>query len=109
MTLSRVFQAVAFAVNAPDFEILGSQFTASKALGMGISIIVSYVAFRNEKVNQFSSEVVAELKKVTWPGKEETKKATIVVIITTLIIALLLGIFDGIWGWATGHLYPSSL
>ena len=108
VTLSRIFQAIAFAVNAPDFEILGSQFTASKALGMGISLVVTYVAFKNQRVNQFSSEVVAELKKVTWPGKDETKHATFVVIITTLIIALILGLFDAVWGWATSHIYPSA-
>ena len=107
VTLSRIFQAVAFALNAPDIELLGSQFTLSKAVSMGISLAVAFVAFKNERVNQFSSEVVAELRKVTWPGKEETKQATIVVIITTLIIALILGLFDALWGWATSFIYPS--
>ena len=105
VTLSRILQALAFAMNAPDIELIGSQFTLSKAISMAFSIGVAFVAFKNEKVNQFSSEVVAELRKVTWPGKEETKQATIVVIITTLIIALILGLFDALWGWATGFIY----
>jgi preprotein translocase subunit SecE len=107
VTLSRLFQALAFALNAPDVELLGSQFTLSKAVSMGLSVFIAYAAFKNERVNQFSSEVVAELRKVTWPGKEETKHQTVVVIITTLVIALLLGLFDAVWGWATGHIYPS--
>ena len=108
VTLSRIFQAVAFALNAPDIELLGSQFTLSKAVSMGISLAIAFVAFKNERVNQFCSEVVAELRKVTWPGKEETKQATFVVIITTLIIALILGLFDAVWGWATSFIYPSA-
>jgi preprotein translocase subunit SecE len=103
--LSKFFNAVAFAFNIPDFEILGSQFTASTGLGLLIAASSAFFAFKNARVNAFSGEVVAELKKVTWPTKEETKSATTVVIITTLIIAAILGLFDAVWGTLTGLLY----
>ena len=48
VTLSRIFQAVAFALNAPDIELLGSQFTLSKAISMGISLAGVFVAVQNE-------------------------------------------------------------
>lgn len=39
-------------------------------------------------------DVYSELKKVTWPTKEETLKLTGVVIIISLIISLYIGIID---------------
>ena len=95
-TLSKLFNAIAFAFNIPDFEILGSQFTASTALGLVLATVTAVVAFKNETANAYSGEVVAELKKVTWPSKEETKSQTVVIIITTLIITTILGLFDAV-------------
>lgn len=104
-TLSKILAALAFAVDAPDFEILGSQFTLTTLLGLGIAAGSSFVAFKNEKVYGFSAEVVSELKKVTWPTKEETRTATIVVIVTTVVIAMILGVFDAVWAALTGMIY----
>ncbi len=42
----------------------------------------------------FFSDIRAELKKVTWPSREETIKLTAVVIIVSLIIAAYIGIID---------------
>lgn len=100
-TLSKILGALAFAINAPDYEILGSDFTLTTVVGLGLAAGFSYFAFKNERWYGFSSEVVAELKKVTWPTKDETRTATIVVIITTLIIAAILGVFDLVWGALT--------
>jgi preprotein translocase subunit SecE len=43
---------------------------------------------------KFMAEVVAELKKVTWPTRQETIKLTMVVISVTLIIGLFVGGLD---------------
>ncbi len=46
-------------------------------------------------INQgVGSDVVTELKKVTWPTKKETVRLTTVVIVTSLIIGLYIGIID---------------
>ena len=104
-TLSKLLQALAYAVNAPDFEVIGSQFTATTAIGLVVSAAAGWICFKNERVYGFSAEVVAELKKVTWPTRDETRSATIVVVITTLIIAGILGVFDMVWANVTGLLY----
>lgn len=39
-------------------------------------------------------DVVEELKKVTWPSKQQTIRLTSVVIIISLIIGLYIGIID---------------
>ena len=49
---------------------------------------------RNQRVVEFSIEVVAELAKVTWPNKDETIHASTTVVVTTVLIATLLGIYD---------------
>jgi preprotein translocase subunit SecE len=46
------------------------------------------------KIIAFFQESFAELKKVTWPSREETVASTKVVIVSTIIIAMLLGLVD---------------
>ncbi len=46
------------------------------------------------KTQQFLSEVVRELKQVTWPNRKETLGATGVVLILVIIIASYLGLVD---------------
>jgi preprotein translocase subunit SecE len=40
-----------------------------------------------EKIINFVNDVVKEMKKVTWPTKEELKESTAIVIIVCLILA----------------------
>jgi preprotein translocase subunit SecE len=42
----------------------------------------------------FFQESFAELKKVTWPSRDEAQQSTRVVLISTLIIAAILGLVD---------------
>lgn len=51
-----------------------------------------------------ANEVVEELSKVTWPTREETGSATVVVIVTVLICSAYLGVFDAFWLWVTDWL-----
>lgn len=46
------------------------------------------------KKNNLASGVVEELKKVTWPTKNETIRLTIIVVGISLIIGLYIGIID---------------
>jgi preprotein translocase subunit SecE len=46
------------------------------------------------RFRQFITEVVAELKKTTWPGRREVYGTTVVVIVTVLICALYLWVVD---------------
>ncbi len=42
----------------------------------------------------FASDVVEELKKVSWPSKNETIRLTMIVVGISLIIGLYVGIID---------------
>ena len=45
----------------------------------------------------FLKEVKSEVKRITWPSKDETKKAFIAVIVFTLMYTILVGGLDFIF------------
>lgn len=45
---------------------------------------------------QFFGEVVGELKKVTWPTRDETMKLTAVVIALSVIVGMFIGGLDAL-------------
>jgi preprotein translocase subunit SecE len=47
-----------------------------------------------KKIILFFQESYAELRKVTWPSREEAVASTKVVLVSTIIIALMLGLVD---------------
>ncbi|RKX28425.1 MAG: preprotein translocase subunit SecE, partial [Candidatus Zixiibacteriota bacterium] len=51
-----------------------------------------------EKIKKFLKEVNAELRKVTWPTKDELIGSTIVVVVVSLVIAIFIGIVDRLLG-----------
>jgi len=46
------------------------------------------------KITTFLTEVKEELKKVTWPSKDDTIGTTAVVIVLVIVISIFLGIVD---------------
>lgn len=46
------------------------------------------------RVATFYQEVVTEMRKVTWPDREQLKDTTIKIIIFVLFIAAILGLVD---------------
>jgi len=49
-----------------------------------------------EKAKKFVSDVVVEMKKVSWPTRTELRGSTMVVIVTVIIIAIFIGMVDRI-------------
>lgn len=47
-----------------------------------------------KRIISFFKESYAELKKVTWPSREEALASTRVVLVSTILIALMLGVVD---------------
>lgn len=68
------------------------------------ALVMFMVLLRNPKVNAVMDEVVLELKKVTWPGKDDVMKSTWVVLVCIVIISLILAGFDVLWGKVIGYL-----
>ncbi|HCX28146.1 MAG TPA: preprotein translocase subunit SecE [Candidatus Portnoybacteria bacterium] len=51
------------------------------------------------RIGKFFKEVRLELKKVTWPSRQETINYTLMVIGISLAVALFLGLLDFLFFW----------
>jgi len=49
-----------------------------------------------KRLVEFIKQSISELKKVSWPTKEELKTSTYIVLITLVFISLFLGVVDKI-------------
>lgn len=49
-----------------------------------------------ERIKLFLSETRTELKKVTWPTRQELRESTWVVIISTFLVTIFIGVVDQI-------------
>ena len=74
-------------------------------VAVAVGLASTYLAYQNDRVRDFATEVVTELSKVTWPTREETWYSTLVVITASAIAAVYTGVFDAIWSALTDLVY----
>jgi preprotein translocase subunit SecE len=74
---------------------------ASALGGLAVGILTFFILNRNRAAYLFTDEVVAELRKVVWPDKQETVRSTLVVVSFMVIVAGALGLYDYIWAGIT--------
>lgn len=60
-----------------------------------------------KRLRQFVNEVIAELKKTTWPAKKEVYGTTVVVIVTVLICAFYLWVVDLVLSKGMGKIFEA--
>jgi len=91
-----IFQSVWVLADLPaphDWVLSPPDFIA---IGGGIAIFV--ILLKNTRVNTFTNEVINELGKVVWPNRKETVISTGVVSVLVGICAIILFLFDTLWG-----------
>ena len=49
-----------------------------------------------EKIKHFFNETRVEMRKVTWPTRDELKESTKIVIVATFVVTVFIGIIDQI-------------
>ncbi len=57
------------------------------------------------KIKKFVNEVTSEMKKVSWPTKEQLRESTVVVIVVTAIITAFTFIVDEIMAIVMNAIY----
>lgn len=67
-------------------------------------VVTFGILLKHPKVNEVMDEVVSELKKVSWPSKDDVIKSTWVVMVCILICSFILAGFDLLWGKLIGLL-----
>ena len=75
------------------------------AVAVAVALAGTVLAYQNDRVRDFATEVVTELSKVTWPTREETWYSTVVVLTASFIAAVYTGMFDAIWSAITDLVY----
>ena len=70
-----------------------------------LSGFIGYQSDFGKLVYSYISDSKVEIKKVTWPTKQETTQTTLGVIVVVIIFGILLWLFDMLLGWAIGTLY----
>ena len=70
---------------------------------------LTWYLYQPEEYRGFLSEVVIELKKVTWPDWDETRRSTLIVIVFTVVLAGFLWISDAVWEYLTGLLLTPGM
>ena len=70
-----------------------------------LSGFIGYQSDFGKLVYSYVTDSKIELKKVTWPTKQETTQTTLGVIFIVIIVGILLWLFDMLLGWAIGTLY----
>ena len=80
-----------------------------RVVGMiAVLILSGYIVYQSDfgkLVYSYVTDSKIELKKVTWPTKQETTQTTLGVIFVVIIVGILLWLFDMLLGWAIGTLY----
>ncbi len=102
--LERVLQLVFNAAGLNDRAVF-SDWNVSTVVGFAIAAITAIVVWRIPKTQQVSLEIALELRRVTWPSMRETRAATVAVIVASAVAAVVLGLFDVVWGWLSAQLY----
>jgi preprotein translocase subunit SecE len=55
----------------------------------------------------FVRGVIAELRRVTWPTREEWMSATLMTILLVLVIGLFTFVLDQLFGWLFSLIHPA--
>jgi preprotein translocase subunit SecE len=88
---------------------LAGDWTWCSVIGLALAAAAGAWLWLTPKTHDVSLEIVAELRKVSWPAFPETRAATIAVIVASLIAAVLLGLFDVFWQFLTDKIQNPTL
>lgn len=87
------------------------------AIGAGVVLVGAAALIRwrqpvfaaTTRAAHYLDEVRAEVRKVTWPGVEELRKSTVVIIIFLVILGIIIGFMDIVFSYLLvnlpGHLF----
>ena len=67
-----------------------------------VLVVGWWLSFRLVNMPRFADFLIAveaEMSKVTWPTRKELFRGSVVVIVTLVSLALVLTVYDFVWGW----------
>jgi preprotein translocase subunit SecE len=103
VTLRSVIMELLPVLGLPDLTLF-HVISVSTASASVLAIIALFVLLRRREAVSFVDEVITELRRVTWPGREETVNNTTVVIGVVAVLSSVLAFYDFLWAKVTGLL-----
>lgn len=83
-----------FASNVSVFyRVLGLLVLAALAVFIGLK------TYKGQLFFNLAKSARAEIRKVVWPTRQETKQTTLIVVVVVLVTALILWGLDTLFGW----------
>jgi len=84
------------------FDAIGPGVDRPVAAGIRLSTVVGLLIagaliawlWKNEAIHEWTTEVVEQLAKVTWPDADETRRSTTIVIGFSIVLGCLLALMD---------------
>lgn len=67
-----------------------------------LAVLAIFIGLKTQKGQGFfnlAKSARAEIRKVVWPTRQETKQTTLIVVVVVLITALVLWGLDTLFGW----------
>jgi len=52
-----------------------------------------------KELKDFAEGVQVEMRRVTWPDREQLRNATAVVLVFVIILAVIIGLMDTVFAW----------
>jgi preprotein translocase SecE subunit len=80
----------------PDNELFGL-VTTTTAASVAFAGLELTIVLRNNAAMTFTDEVIAEIRRVTWPTRQEAVRAATTVVITAAFVALTISVYDLVW------------
>jgi preprotein translocase subunit SecE len=104
-TVLLVLAFVALAGGIAAFYVLADQLPGAVRLlivlaGLGVAVALAYQTASGRTMWGYVRGSQVELRKTTWPSKQETLQATLMIAVVVLITAVLLWMLDSalLWG-----------
>ena len=98
---------VAFLVSHTVDGLWAGHENVSNALGVVAGLVAVGFAWKNITLRTLAMETIEELAAVTWPSKDETTTATVVVLATAITASVVIFAMDRFWNWITNVIYLS--
>ncbi len=97
---------VAYLVHQIATKILGEGHDAMATVAGGVAGIAAvYGTWKNKRLHTLSQEVLDELVAVSWPTRQETYTATVVVVLTSVVSSMVIFFLDRFWSWFTDMIF----
>lgn len=77
------------------------------AIAAVVGVVSAVLLRRSQERHQYYLSAIAELRKVTWPSLDDTRRMTIIVCVFVGIFALILAGFDLVWARALDIILPA--